>query len=443
MPAADATATRPYDPADRVRPLPLWPMWLTFAWFPLCWVLGLGGFITQLAAVPMAGYLLTSGRWRVPRGFGLWLLFLMWTCFSVVEIRGSDHLAGFLYRATLYLAATIYFLYVYNCSPTRLPLRKLALMATCFMAFVVVGGLLGMVAPHHVLTTPVAKLIPQRFADNDLINKLVRPPFAQTSASNYIHVKPRPAAPFPYTNDWGVNFALLVPFVIALITLTKNVRHRAVLVGLLVVGALPAVDSLNRGMVLGLGVGLIYAAIRFAMRGNAKALVGVLVVIGIAFGLASALHFTSKLEERTSASHSAQGRTTEYAETWDATKASPILGHGAPSASTGVSSNGTNLGTQGQIWTVMYSAGFPGLALFVLALIVFAWTTRKPATSDMMWMHVVPVVALAVITVYRMQDTELVLLMVAVAICLRDRPRVVRRVASYRPVGRELAATSG
>ncbi len=421
---------RPRTVPRRVTPkdLPMWPLWLFFCGYPVMWVLGLSGFATQIAAVPMAACLLTAGHIRHPRGFGVWLLYVIWMLFSVVEVSGAGRLLGFGYRASLYIAATVAFIYVYNTSPARLPLSRLCAMATTFLGFVILGGFLGIIAPHGSLTTPLEHVTPGSLLRNDLVGKLLHPPFAQVSHSAVAHVDPRPAAPFPYTNDWGANFALLVPFVVAWLSLTKRVRTRVALIAILVIGLVPALISLNRGMALGLGVGIIYVAIRFALRGHGRALLGVLVVGGIIVGLMSALHFTSRLDERLSNSSTNQGRVSTYSATYDQTLHSPVLGYGAPTSST-INVNDPDLGTQGQLWTVLYSSGFPGAIFFTLSLIGFAWATRRPKTPAMMWMHVVPIIGLVVYPVYQLQASALLLLMVAAAIAWRDRPVTVRPVA--------------
>jgi hypothetical protein len=330
------------------------------------------------------------------------------------------------------------FFYVYNSSPRRLPLNRLCAMASCFLAFVVVGGYLGIVAPHGSLTTPFQHLLPASFVHNDLVGKLVHPPFAQVSNSTYFHLAPRPAAPFPYTNDWGVNFALLVPFVLALMAGTKKMFVKVGMAALLAIALVPALLTLNRGMILGLGVGMFYAAIRFAVRGHGRALLILLVAVGIGLGLMSTLHFGSRLSDRLGQSQSTDTRASVYSATFSEVKHSPLLGYGAPSSST-VSTTGPDLGTQGQLWLVLYSAGFPGAFFFVLALLSFAWRTRRPGSQAMMWMHVVPVIAIAVLPIYRLEDTELVLVMVATAIALRDRPRRLRRVITVPRPSTELA----
>jgi polysaccharide biosynthesis protein PslJ len=420
------------------KELPLWPLWLLFGGFPLLWVLGLGGFATQIAAVPMAAFLCTTGRLRSPRVLWIWVLFLLWMCVAVVELSGGARVLGFMYRASLFLSATVVFLYIYNTSPRRLPLTRLCAMVTTFLAVVVAGGYLGIVAPHGSLTTPFQHLLPGSILSNDLVNKLVHPPFAQVSNSTYFHLAPRPAAPFPYTNDWGVNFALMVPFVAAWLAATRSRRVRIGLIALLAVALIPALLTLNRGMILGLSVGLVYAAIRFAIRGHGRALVLAVVILGLGAVVASALHFGSRLNDRLDQSQTNGSRLSVYSATYEQALQSPILGYGAPSAST-VNVNGPQLGTQGELWLVLYSTGFPGALFFAFGLAAFAWRTRHPPNAPMMWLHVVPVIALVMLPVYRMEDTELALVMAATALSLRDVGASVRsRLPARRPAPRLL-----
>ena len=401
--------------------LPVWPLWVFFAGFAAFWVLGLGGFATQLMALPMLAYLLVSRRVKVPRGFGIWILFLIWMSVSVVELSSGNSVVSFAYRATLYFAATVFFVYVYNSSPERLPLRTLAAMGTCLLGFVIIGGYLGVMFPHHVLDTPLGKVLPGRFANNAFVSVLVKPPFAQLSQSTYFHVRPRPAAPFPYTNDWGVNFAFLVPFALAWLGSTRRVGVKVAVVALLVLGAVPAVETLNRGMLLGLSVGVVYVALRLGVRGHGKALLIVVLFAAGTVALLSAFHFGARLDQRLSNSSSNQGRLAVYQGTYDEVKSSPVLGYGAPSAAS-VGNAVPDLGTQGQLWGVLYSSGFPGAALFILSLVTFAWKTRSARTPPELWLHAVSVIAIAVMVVYRIEASELAILMCAVAMVWRQKP---------------------
>lgn len=419
-----------------VRSLPTWPLYLLYAGFPVMWILGLGGFAQQLAALPMMTCLLTRGSIRVPKGFSVWLLFIFWMLCSGLEVHGGSRLLGFGYRASLYAGATIVFLYVYNSSAEKLPLAKLATLMCLFFGFVVLGGYLGLAAPYSGLSTPFQHLVPGSIASNDVVGRLVHPEFAQTAGAALLHVRPRPAAPFAYTNDWGVNYALLVPFAIVSFSTAKSARVRILVAVLLALSIVPALFTLNRGMLLGVGVGLIYAAIRFAARGHGRGFFAIVVLSGLAVAAMSVFHFGSLLHERTGQTDSISDRTSSYSADIDAVKQSPFLGYGAPASST-VSVSGPDLGTQGQLWTTLYSNGFPGAVLFVGSLCVFAWRTRRPSSAPQMWMHVIPIMALTMIPVYRLYATELTIVMAAVAIALRDLE------SNRRPTRRQRQVAAG
>ena len=53
-------------------------LWAMFVGYPLWWCLGLGAMSWFVFAIPMAWALFRAERIRVPRGFGVWLLFLAW-----------------------------------------------------------------------------------------------------------------------------------------------------------------------------------------------------------------------------------------------------------------------------------------------------------------------------------------------------------------------------
>jgi hypothetical protein len=83
-----------------------------------------------------------------------------------------------------------------------------------FWFVVVGGGLLGLAVPHLQITALMARALPKRLQANPFVFNLVHPKTAQVHSFLGFPV-PRPAAPFVFTNDWGGNFALLVPFVLA------------------------------------------------------------------------------------------------------------------------------------------------------------------------------------------------------------------------------------
>ena len=75
---------------------PGWPLAVLYLGFPLWWALGLAQLIFFAMAAAMAVILRRQGPLRVPHGFGLWLLFLVWMLAGVFLVRADAprHRAG-------------------------------------------------------------------------------------------------------------------------------------------------------------------------------------------------------------------------------------------------------------------------------------------------------------------------------------------------------------
>ena len=180
----------------------------------------------------------------------------------------------------------------------------------------------------------------------------------------------RPQAPFDFSNNWGANFALLLPFVCAfwgqMRTLTRRNLLRLVAVGSLV----PVVFSLNRTLWLCLIVILVYGGARFAIRGRKGGFQAILAV-AIVFYVHVQLRPHRPADLRPGqAAHSNPGRALLYNEATDSVAKSPLLGYGAPRPSQR-NPNLPPVGTQGQFWLVFFSHGFPG-AIFFVSFVVYA-----------------------------------------------------------------------
>lgn len=405
---------RPTAATVRSRPLPAlpgWPVRALFIAFPLWWVLGLGNLIWPLLAVPMALGLVVRGRVRAPRGFGVWLLFLFWMLvsgFAIDDVR----IVGWAFRATLYLAVTVLFLYVYNAPRQRLPVRTIALTMAAFWVVVVLGGYLGVLLPYGGFSTPVEKLLPASL-DYPYVHELVHPKFAQISGVEQGY-PPRTQAPFTYTNEWAANFAMLVPFVFIALALTRRGGFRLLLLLLLPLSLVPAFLSLNRGLLLSLAVGLSYAAVRSTLHGRVRALAAVVLVVGIAVTVAP------RLPERAEQSQgeSDQTRLTLYTETIRRAAGSPLFGFGAPRPSEDPTN--PSAGTQGQLWMVLFSHGVPGLVFFMGWYLWAVWRSRATPSNTRLWTHVTMLIGTLLLPVYGMLPSGLAVFMVAAAVSWRE-----------------------
>jgi hypothetical protein len=107
-----------------------------------------------------------------------------------------------------------------------------------------------------------------------------------------------------------------------------------------------------------------------------------------------------------------------YAETFRRTLDSPLLGYGAPRPST---AQDLSVGTQGYVWTLMFSFGFIGLALFL----VFLWGTtirtwRAPSDVELA-LHSSLLVTCGAVFVYGLDIMQMLALVLVSALLLRRR----------------------
>ena len=174
-----ALLTRPPSPA---RPGPRylkpgWPLAVLFLGFPVWWALGLAQLIFFAVAAAMAVILRRQGSLRVPRGFALWLLFLVWMLAGVFLVRanapgtvpsgGLGQLGGFTVWAGWYVAITIAMLYVANTArqvPTQRIVRLLGWMFVVTTGF----GVLAMLAPTLEFKSPMELVLPERTGVEEL-----------------------------------------------------------------------------------------------------------------------------------------------------------------------------------------------------------------------------------------------------------------------------------
>lgn len=416
-----------------------WPLEATFVWFPVWWVLGLHSFVWQLMAVPLVWRMVSERRsLRAPRGFGIWLAFLAWNAVSVITLQRPSQLIGFGYRYSLYLSATVMFLFVYNAPRDLLPIRRVYGMLMAFWITVVVGGWLGVILPHGGFSSLFEIVLPQVAAADPFVRELVHPQFAQVQQFLGYPLG-RPQAPFVYTNHWGSAFALLTP--IALLGWSPAGRRQLALQLGLTAALVPAIVSLNRGMFLSLAVALIYASARSGRVGATarRALLGVVVLL---IALLAVTPLGKLAEERQDNQHSNSGRSTLYEQAVEMTMREPLLGYGAPQEVEGDLLL-PPVGTQGQVWLVMVSHGFVGLALY-LGFLVSLWrsTRHLPAASAVA--HLVVMIVFVQMFVYDLVSAPHHIVLVMIAVALRDHHRphdaVPRTRVEARPQGSQPTA---
>jgi hypothetical protein len=409
-------------PAVR-RPLPAWPVDALLWGFPLWWLLGLEPFVVAIFGLIMAPLLLVRRGLALPRGVAPWLAFLAWLLPCALMLNSALGLVGFAQRAGNFAAIGVVLLYVVN-ARERLPARRLVAGLVAVWLTVVAGGYLGVLWPQGRLTTPVGLLLPNSITGNSYVHDLVFPPFAEVQHPwGAAHPYDRPAAPFPYTNSWGAAIVLLTPVVFAHIA-TSRARTRVLLAAVMLAAIVPAAATLNRGMLAGLVIAASYVAVRLAFRGRVWPFLGLAVGLGTAAALAVSSGLLQAAAQRADYG-STQGRALLYQETFRRTLNSPLFGYGAPRPSDML---GVSVGTQGFVWTLMFSYGFVGLALFLWFLFGAVLRTWRAPDTPALWLHATLVAACALIAFYGLGMMQLLTVVLVAGLLLRERDRPPERV---------------
>lgn len=398
-----------------------WPLFVPFGGLLVLWLLGLTYFIWPSLGMLMLVALSLRHDVRVPPRFGIWLLFLAWALVSATQLESPDRALAFGWRMSMYLSATLLFLYVYNSTRESLPTRTVVNIVALGWVMVVVGGLLGIAAPRVSLHSAVELVLPENLLQIDLLRDMVTPALAKDKAFAALPIY-RTQAPFPYPNAWGSNFVLLTPFAIWAARDFVRSRWRHVLYALIVASVVPFFFSLNRGAWLALAVGLAYAALRLLLLRDLRA---IRLFVGGAVLLAVLLLLTPLKEivaVRLDSGYSDEGRLGRTAAAVQLIQESPVFGYGSPVQSDLNPANAA-VGTHGQLWLVLVSHGLPGAALFLgwLLHLLFRHGKRLRGASDaLFWPHVVILMALLMSPYYELLPMQMHTIMIAAALVCRE-----------------------
>ncbi len=416
-----------------------WPLVVLFVAFPLWWLAGVSAFIWPIVAVAMLVALIWRRHTQAPVAFALWLAFTSWVLLSGFQLQSSTKIITFSYRLSLYAAAGVLFLYVYNMPrSTRYDVKVLRIL-TIFWMVVVAGGYAGILLRDYTFVPPFMDLLPHGLRSQPFVQELVKPVFA--NVETFLgYPLPRPSAPFTYTNNWGGNIAVLTPVAFAAAAAAGPGARRKVIIGVLVASLVPMVFSLNRGMFLSLGAGLLYVTVRLAIRGRLGALVSLLSMVAVLLAVLALTPLGHLLVTGVSGSHghSNATRLSLYQQATAGANASPWFGHGEPQPVSGAVLAGTPaIGTQGQLWMVLYSNGYPATAFFVLFFAAVYWQTRRARGLGGLWLHSVVVIAMTQVAVYGYLPVELQVMMVVAALAYRRcwRPASVAAARTPGPAG--------
>lgn len=397
--------------------LPAWPLLLLLHGFPLFWLLGLVPFAAPGLAAVMIAYLLLHRSVHVVPGLWPFLAFLSWVGASAIMLTDLSQTIGFVQRFAELVAVGVAMLYYVNC-------RKLAPrhIINGFMTIWLTVVLLGVAAiflPDLRLTTPTGLLLPHSIVSNELVNELVNPRLAEVQQP-WGAAEPfnRPAAPFPYTNNWGMAFVLLTPIAALTAWRTPSRRVRAaVLLGILL-SLWPAAETSNRGMFLGLAAYVVILALRWLVRGRlTPALVVVTCVVAFSATLMK-MGVVAAILARQEVSNTTDGRGSIYRATFDKALDSPLLGWATPRVDPTI---GVSLGTQGYVWMLIYCYGFVGAALFVIFIAGTIARTARVAGDPALVLHSLLPTVLLTIGFYGLGVAQMTVVGLVAAILLRAR----------------------
>jgi O-antigen ligase len=368
---------------------------------------------------PLFFAFLLRGDIRIPPRFGLWLLFLAWMLIASLQADGGSSIAVVLYRVSLYVSATLLFLYVFNASRKGLPDGTIVKLMAIFWAEVIVGGFVGVLSPNLSFSTPMEALAPAAILQDETAYNFVHPGVADVMTFLGYPVG-RPKTLFAYTNQWGACAAVLTPFAFAALSQLRPGGWRRALGLLLVLSIVPIVVSLNRGLWLSLGVGLVYVAVCLAARGNFRALAGGAVAVAIAASLVLMSPLGGLIEDRfTGDQTTTETRMTIYQATIDQIDESPFFGFGSPGRA-GADADLPPLGSHGQLFTLAYSFGIPALLLFGgWFLYGFLKSVPRGAPSRL-WANATILVLLVEMPYYNYMPATIHVAMVAAALVWRD-----------------------
>ncbi len=402
---------------------PGWQLYLLIGLYPVLWGLGLAYFVWPVAAGVFVLSLCLRAPIRVPPGFGLWALFLMWMLFSAIELDTAQQVGLFAWRAVIYLTATGVFLWIYNSSEDDLPGDSVAGALTLLWALCIVGGLFGVIDPTFSFKTLGQMLVPKSILDNPTAYAYVHPALAQIQFKALGHPIGRPITLFAYTNQWAATVGMLTPFAILTTLRARSLLVRRTMIVLFVIAAIPIIISINRGLWIGLIAAGLFVGVRLAAAGHAKMLIGG----GVAALVLAAIIVVSPLgnliNQRVSSSHNSNGtRATLYSDTFAGTSRSPLFGFGTPRASATLSSEANvRVGTQGQFYLILFSHGYPGL-IFYLGWFAFTFllALRRRTLDEILWSSVI-LISFVEMMVYDFLPAAIYIVMIACALLWRRR----------------------
>jgi O-antigen ligase len=174
--------------------------------------------------------------------------------------------------------------------------------------------------------------------------------------------------------------------------------------------------STNRGLWLSVGIAVVYYALRRAFAGDVRPMLVTVFVTALLVTITLLTPLQQSIANRFSG---AEASNTTRERLYDTALAeslrSPLLGYGAPQST----DEGPAIGTHGLMWYVMFSHGFPALALLFLSAAALIVATARVRTPMGVAAHLSIVIFATQIPFYGLFP-QIVLVGVAAGIALRE-----------------------
>ncbi|MBB4760814.1 O-antigen ligase family protein [Amorphoplanes digitatis] len=401
---------------DRGVVLPLWPLYAMFGLMPLWWGLGLLHLGWPLFGLALAVVLASRGRITLPAGSAMWLVLAAVVVVSATRVESATALVMPGLRLGFLITAFIVYLYVYNAARDGARWRLLFGPLCFYWLGLVAVGWIGVFKPSFAITTPVEMLLPKSVSAGRGIRALVH---SHATEYNALSRNPfyRTSAPYPYTNNFGTAFAVLVPCVVAYLTSVRRGMLRGAVIVSLPLSLVPAFLTLNRGMFIGLGAGMLYLGLRALLRRDFRLIASIAGVAVLAWIATLFIPIGDLIANRVENTTSTTDRADIYAQTVQAVLESPLLGYGGPRL-VDTTHAAEPLGTQGQVWLVMYSYGIPALLIFLAFFGVIARRLAAAVSPAGKWLSAIPVIALVITPFYGYTDINLSLMFFAIGLAM-------------------------
>jgi hypothetical protein len=256
--------------------------------------------------------------------------------------------------------------------------------------------------------------------NNELITQMVVRRFSQFNPGSFFDLSPRPSAPFRFTNNWGLAYSVLLPLVVAYALQTTRLRRRLLLFVALPLSAVPAFLTLNRGMLIGIVIAMVYSGVRLVLMGRPKPLLWMGVAAAVGVVLFTVLPVQERIDSRLANEGSSNDtRSSLYLQSLDSVSESPLFGHGVPQE--GDNPNAPPVGTQGQVWMILVSHGPVALAAAMGWLVLAVVQSRRRRDITGLATHTALLVGTIELLYYGVLPYGLPLIMCAAALALRPR----------------------